>query len=115
MMRSKLPGRRSDQVSLGRLFKANGIKLTPVWCRAKRTTGITGKKERETLWKKSSAYLTTQLIPVFPVVWPLLSPTQDWHEVKRMMQTGNTKSTKEETQRAQIYQYFSLRLLCISQ
>jgi hypothetical protein len=45
------------------------------------TTGSTGKKEEKALWKTGSAYLTTKLIPVFPVfpvVGPLLSSTQDW-------------------------------------
>jgi hypothetical protein len=31
-----------------------------------------------------------------------------------MTKTGNTKSAMEETQKAQNYQYFSLRLLCWS-
>jgi len=30
--------------------------------------GITGKKEEKALWNEGSAYLTTKLIPVFPVV-----------------------------------------------
>jgi hypothetical protein len=41
-------------------------------------TVITGKKVEKALWEKSSAYLTTRLIPVIPVVGYLLSPTQDW-------------------------------------
>jgi hypothetical protein len=43
--------------------------------------GEHGEKEEKALWKKGSAYLTTKLIPVFPVlpvVGPLLSSTQDW-------------------------------------